>query len=943
MELLDELRASFPSNQVRARLIDRVAYASDAGFYQLIPKVVVLPKNEDEVKLLFSLSKKYKIPLVFRTGGSSLSGQAITDGILADLSRYWKTIRVEEQGQLVRVEPGITGASVNAQLRRFKSKIGPDPSSIATAMMGGILSNNASGMCCGVRFNAYHTTKFIRFITSNGAVFTTESPQDYNRFLLECPFLAAELEAIRTELIQTPFLYEKVRLKYQTKNTVGYSLNAFLDYEHPLDIFAHLLIGAEGSLAFIAEAVLLTIPDYQYKSTALLYFPSIFDACEAIEPLTKAGAEMVELMDRAALRSVESVKGIDPLLKLLPPGAAALLVEFQDTNAVALQEKITRFLADSIQLNLINTPEFTTDNSTREFLWKVRKGLFPAVGAIRARGTTVILEDIAVPVNKLGIAILDLQQLFRQYGYENGIIFGHAKDGNIHFVITQAFDQPKEIDRYDCFLRDVVNLVVHTYNGTLKAEHGTGRNMAPFIETEWGPEAYQLMQRIKKAADPENLLNPGVIINESPDAHILHMKQLLPIEEEVDKCIECGYCEHVCPSRNLTLTPRQRIVVRRALKEFQVNKEHSNYKTLLKEFQYDGLDTCAVDGLCATACPVDINTGNLVKRLRREQHSRLSNFLALQVAKHFGVVEKLARLAIFGGVLTNRFFGKSSIESLSLLIRKRIPSFPLLPESIVSAPALHSLKNHLKAELPDNKTIVYFHACISRLLGGAVGEKKSLPETFISVANKAGFKVVLDPAIAGSCCSQIFSSKGYYKAYSYTANRMVAKLWQISAEGKFPIVLDVSSCTQTLLQVRPVLTPVNQTCFDRLQILDSIDFLHDKVLPAQPVITKEESVVLHPVCSLQKLGTSHKFISIAEYFSTHVQVPEQAGCCGMAGDRGFFFPELTNAATEKEAEEVKKLTADGYYSSTITCEMAMTKAVNQNYSSILYLADKAML
>ncbi|MFA6083802.1 FAD-binding and (Fe-S)-binding domain-containing protein [Mucilaginibacter sp.] len=261
--------------------------------------------------------------------------------------------------------------------------------------------------------------------------------------------------------------------------------------------------------------------------------------------------------------------------------------------------------------------------------------MFPSVGAVRASGTTVILEDIAFPLATLGDAISDLQQLFIKHNYHNAIIFGHAKDGNIHFVVTQAFDTAAEVERYNGFLNDVVSLVVKKYQGTLKAEHGTGRNMAPFVETEWGGVIYQVMKELKAVIDPENLLNPGVIINTDKIAHIKNLKDLPQVEEEVDRCTEYGFCEQKCPSRNITLTPRKRIVVRRELLKLKRRGGKKQYNKLLDEYQYDGLDTCAVDGLCATACPVDINTGDLVKRLRRENHSEIANSIALLSAENF--------------------------------------------------------------------------------------------------------------------------------------------------------------------------------------------------------------------------------------------------------------------------------------------------------------------
>lgn len=943
MSIENELIKILPANRIRARYIDVVSFAADAGFYHLVPKAVVQPVSEEEIISLFQFSHKHKIPLVFRTGGTSLSGQSITDGILVDLSQHWNKIKVEESGNVVRVQPGITGAMVNAYLKKYGRKIGPDPSSINAAMMGGILSNNSSGMCCGVILNSYHTTKYIRFILPGGKTYNTENKQDYNRFEQESNELFTTLQQLHAQITQDDVLYNKIRKKYQTKNTVGYGLNAFIDYKHPLDILARLLIGAEGTLAFIAEAVMDTVPDYAFKSTALLYFPNIFAACRAIVPLTKAGALMVELMDRASLHAVEDMDGMPTIVKTLPEEAAALLIEFQENNIEELEERVNRFLSSTSELDLYNAPVFTNDPVEQAFLWKVRKGLFPAVGAVRASGTTVILEDVAFPVEKLGDAILDLQALFRKYHYHNAIIFGHAKDGNIHFVVTQSFNTTEEITRYDLFMREVITLVVNKYDGALKAEHGTGRNMAPFVETEWGGDAYEIMKKVKQAVDPFMLLNPGVIINEDKQVHIKHLKELPSVEEEVDRCIECGYCEHRCPSRDITTTPRRRIVIRRALKKLQLDGDNTNHNLLLDQYKYDGIDTCVVDGLCATACPVDINTGDLIKRLRRENHSAFANATALWVAKNFKSVEWSARAALKIGNGINKVFGENAMTRLTRGVKKVIPGMPLWSPQINRSPRLSVLKQKNKqASAEGSSAIVYFPACISRMLGTYKGKKKNIMETFISICNKSGIEVTILDNVNGSCCSQIFSSKGFKDAYHFTANNIVQLLWKSSKEGALPIVIDVSSCAYTLHRIRPVLEDENRKKFDRLTILDSVDFLHDMVLPFTDVKLRKKDIVLHPVCSLEKMKTENKFIRIAKHFAEEVTVPKYAGCCGMAGDRGFLFPELTASATNPEALEVKQKSYENYYSSTKTCEMAMSEAVNKNYESILYLVDEGL-
>lgn len=940
MDIGKLLQSILPEDRIKTRLIDLVSYASDAGFYHLRPRAVVQPVSEDEVQRLFQFSRKYKIPMTFRAAGTSLSGQSVSDGILVELSRYWKGLQIEQEGEVVRVQPGVIGAVVNARLKKYFRKIGPDPASINSAMMGGILSNNASGMCCGVARNSYHTTRFIRFILPGGLTFSTENEADYKRFESECPAVFHRIAQLRDKVMNSPALVARIRAKYKTKNTVGYSVNSFIDHHHPLDILAHLLIGAEGTLGFISEAVMQTIPDYPVKSTGLLYFPDIYAACSAIVPLTASGAEAVELMDRASLRSVEDIKGVPDVLKVLPGSAAALLVEYQGNNQQELDVKTERFLSLSPDLSLLYAPSFTSDPLEQAFLWKIRKGMFPAVGAVRASGSTVILEDIAFPVGQLGDAILDLQHLFKKHGYDKAIIFGHAKDGNIHFVVTQSFDEASEVDRYERFLNDVVDLVVKKYDGALKAEHGTGRNMAPFVETEWGEEIYSIMKSLKEVIDPDNLLNPGVIINDDKRAHVRNLKELPRVEEEVDKCMECGFCEYKCPSRNITLTPRRRIVVRRELLKLSRDGNKKQYKELLDQYQYDGLDTCAVDGLCATACPVDINTGTLVKRLRRENHSEFANGVALSVAKNFGTVSAVVRAGVAAGNMVNRIFGSSALHKLTKGLKPVLP-VPLWSNQMHASVGLYGSIS--RSRNTGHKTLaVYFPTCITRNMGASADGKPNTIDTFLHVAEKTGIGFVIPDDIQSACCGQLFSSKGFNKAFTLTANETIEKLWKWTEEGSFPVVLDITSCTFTLHHCRSVLTEQNKEKFDHLKILDSIDFILDYVLPRASIKSRKKEIVLHPVCSLQKMGLETKFIAIASQLADKVDVPLNAGCCGMAGDRGFWFPELTKSATQPEADEVRQKEYDGYYSSAKTCEMNMSDAVGRNYESIVYLLDECL-
>src|SRR5687768_8857070 len=279
-------------------------------------------------------------------------------------------------------------------------------------------------------------------------------------------------------------------------------------------------------------------------------------------------------------------------------------------------------------------------------------------------------------------------------------------------------------------MHEVITMVVEKYDGTLKAEHGTGRNMAPFVFFFKQKTAYEILKQIKDLVDPQRILNPGVIINDDKNAHIRFLKGLPSVEEEVDRCIECGYCEHKCPSRNLTTTPRRRIVIRRILKNLEKQNEKKHYNLLLDQYQYDGIETCAVDGLCATACPVDIDTGDLIKRLRNENHSAFQNRVALGVARNFGFVVHMARVALRSGVLLNRVLGKNFMLRITAGFKKVIASFPLWSNQLQSPPDLSVLSQAADATMNTSKqTVLYFPACITRMMGTYAGKDKSLLDT----------------------------------------------------------------------------------------------------------------------------------------------------------------------------------------------------------------------
>ena len=953
MELHEALSQILPPARVLTSYLHRVAYANDASYFHLVPQAVVQPNSISEIQALFRFTQRNQIPMTFRAAGTSLSGQAVTDGILVDLSKHWENYRVEDEAQLIRTQPGIVGGFLNNVLKPFARRIGPDPASIEACMMGGILANNSSGMCCGVTENAYRTIHSMTFVLPNGFMLDTAAPNAGQILENEQPHLANGLLELKQRILSSTTEYKgetlaaKVRRRYQMKNNNGYLLNAFLDFDTPLDILTHLLIGSEGTLGFIAEAVLHTLPDYPRRYTGQLYFNNLQDAASAILPIKESGARAAEIMDRAALRSVQSHPDVPSILRELPDGATAILVEYQSQDAESIvsfkkaAEQVTR------QIRLLHDPEFTDDPIAQAMLWKTRKGIIPSIGGMRAPGSTCINEDVVFPIHRLAEAVNDLQQLFLEFGYPDGAVFGHAKDGNLHFLVNQAFNTASDIAHYDRFMHAMVKIVSGKYDGALKAEHGTGRNMAPFVETEWGPEAYAIMRDIKSLFDPDHMLNPGVVINPDLKAHVTHVKSMAPVAPVVDKCIECGFCESKCPSRRLTLTPRQRIVVQREISRLKaIGSDSLELDSVIDDFIYAGIDTCAADGLCATACPVGINTGDFIKQLRAE--SIRNDKSAMWLADHFALAEKAIGWGVRLGHVTEKVIGVNGVKSISVAAEKLTGTTLPKWNKHISFPAL--IAPH-SARREDEKEFIYFPSCISRQLGTPklpiiakhpYGTNSiSLAETLTTLATRANISLQIPSNVAGTCCGMPFASKGYLAAYESTLHKTLLKVWDWSEGGKHPIVMDTTSCTHTLRTCSDDLSDEDKELWKALTILDAVEFLHDYVLSKLNIHPLDDEVILHPNCSARKLGLDSKLLGIAQKCAKSATVPLNLGCCAFAGDRGLLFPELTASATEKESAEVNSHEYYGYYSSNIPCEIGMSEATGKDYMSIFYLVERA--
>ena len=918
-----------PKERMFHDALSTLAYGTDASFYRLIPKLVIRARNEQEIAAILHQADLQNIPVTFRAAGTSLSGQAISDSVLVIVSHGWQNWKVLEEGRKIRLQPGIRGGRANTFLVKYGRKIGPDPASIDSAMIGGIVANNASGMCCGTSENSYKTMADIRIILPDGTVLDTADEASCTAFRNSHAAFLEGIAAIAAEIKADPELDARIRRKYKIKNTTGYSLNAFVDYSDPIDIVKHLVIGSEGTLAFISDVTYNTVVDHKHKALAMITYTDIAHACEAVQILKRQNkVSAVELIDRAGVRSVDQAPGIPAFLKTIGPESCVLLVETRAASAEELEAN-TAAITEGIASVPTELPfAFTTDAKEQATLWKLRKEMLPTVAGMRRSGTTAIIEDICFPIEKLAEATVRLREVFAADGYADAVIFGHALAGNLHFMFNQDFSTAAEVEKYKHFMDDVVKLVVDRYDGSLKAEHGTGRNMAPFVEYEWGKQAYALMQRVKAIFDPKGILNPGVILNTDPMAHISNLKPIPSTRQIVDKCMECGFCEGYCVAEGLTLSPRQRVAAFREIERLKASGEEPHRAAeMQKLFRYAGDQTCATDSLCNLHCPVGADAGKMVKEIRHESHSPRGERRAVWLAGHMAGATATLRGGLKCLNALRLVFGKRVFGAMARGLRAATgKALPLWNEYMPTGAS----KIHVMPAPERERKVVYFPSCITRSMGTtkAYSKEKEVTQVTAALLEAAGFQVIYPEKMDSLCCGMLFSSKGYVEAGRKASDTLKAALEAASDGGRIPILCDMSPCLYTM----------KSNFGDELPLYEPTEFIEKFVLEHLTLKPIDEKVALFAVCSAKKMGVDPCLKRVAERCARQVVVVD-SNCDGFAGDRGFLFPELNEHGLRDLRRQVEG--CDEGFAVSRTCEVGLSRNSGIVFKSIVYLVAAA--
>ncbi|RDU64633.1 FAD-binding oxidoreductase [Helicobacter didelphidarum] len=919
----------FLENRIFIDYLHRFALGGDASCYRYIPQIAIKAHNEDEIIKILALSRKYQLPLTFRAYGSSLSGQACSDSILVITTFGWRDIEVSEKN--IKLSCGVIGSEANDALKAMGKKIGPDPATITMASIGGIVSNNSSGMCCGVKQNSYQTIESLRVILGDGTILDTSSKESVESFLATHADMAKSLLDLRSEILADSELSTLIRRKYKIKNTTGYSLNALLDFDNITDILNHLFVGAEGTLGFISSVVLQNVDDEKYKACALLFYPDMNSTAYAIQILAQNDdiISSAEVMDYASLKSVQGLEGLPSVIDEIHEGNACILIQTQSNDLSTLESNLVRIKDSLTHTNLLFPALYSQDESEYSAWWKIRKGLLPIASSLREDGSSVITEDVCFEIEKFGEGVKFLQYLFEKYGFkDNGIIFGHALSGNVHFIITPNLNDAVQRENFEKLVEEMAQGVANM-GGSIKAEHGTGRMVAPFVEIEWGKKAYQINRKIKQIFDKANLINPDVIITDNPTIHTQNLKEMTKVDDFINKCMECGFCEKACPSNPLTLTPRQRIAVMREIQRLQnlgTQDAHELRDEMINEYVYVGDETCAACSMCATLCPLEIDTAKIALHLRQKQQKGLK--VANKILHNMNTTLHFAKF----GLKMASIFNPKFLHSISSKFRAISPNLPYLPLNLPQA------NNYQFNDVVINteSSVVYFSTCINRAFAPSQNlsmnaDSRNIQEVFESICKKAKVNVIYPQNLSNMCCGKAFVN--YPTLQEENKQKIIRELNIATNGGKIPIVLDHSACSYHLIKL---------LMDSGLKIYDMPNYIYEVLHSKLQFHPKNENIALYSMCALKKNNVSLEPLAKL-CINGEIVIDRALFCCGFAGNKGFFTPELNRNALQGfkrfYANSKTRGISRGFGSSS-TCEIGLNDNSEIYWQHIVYLVDE---
>jgi FAD/FMN-containing dehydrogenase/Fe-S oxidoreductase len=892
------------------------SYSIDAGIYKITPRAVVQVKESADLESVLTYARTHHVPLTGRSAGTNLTGNAIGEGIILEFSGLNKILEINPEERWVRVQPGMIYAELNKYLESFGLMFAPDPSSGEMCKIGGMLGNNAAGP---------HTLKYgatkdnvlsMEVYLADGKRLAVRS-YDLNdpaskRLFTEHPQLQGILDLVRQNksLIQS----KKPRV---TKNSSGYNLFALADgLDQGRFDLTKLFVGSEGTLGLTLEATLKLVTKPTRTATALIYFAYLKDVGAAVNQFLTLRPSAMEMMDTSAMDIVGRAK-----YQIPPEARALLLVEFDQDP---IESSIRRVRELCRPYRLCGEMQVAHDKEAQAAFWKARKAIYPSLYRFHERKRPInFADDVVVPAHRLSELIAYLGQYFKDLQVPVAI-YGHIGDGNAHINPLLDINDPADVDRMVRASKEIHEVVIQRFGGSICGEHGDGRVRREFVRDLYGSDLYRLFQETKRLLDPQGILNPGVKIElPGSDRGEQSFTAHLDYERFAKRCATCGKCNSVCPA-------------------YDVSSEESNsargwfHILTSPDYSYENskrvVDACLNCKSCRVVCPAGIDVSEEILKKRAQHPNSLARAI-FWLQDQRVLFETLLSLLGFSQPLWDRPLGRVLLDYMTRPVLKllaptaRIPKEMILPR--IAVKNLRQRYAHLTEEGkerhrtgPHIQTVAYFHGCAANYLMDGVGD------AVIRLLQKLGVDVVLPRQ---ECSGTPIQTYGLSDRVEACARFNVQSLLRYEN-----IVTGCASCTLMLKDYPTLFTKRGereQAAELASRVMHITEFLTKKtdlnIFKRSSHAPQEQVVTYHSSCHLRAAGVTHEPRELLKLIpgTRFVEMQDADRCAGGAGTFIVKNYDLSCQVFERKRRAIAATGADVVATSCPACMVQLNNGL----------------